>query len=347
MFAQIAQDLFSETLSRYTESVLRKVCEDYNLDFSELSEKYLSDPSTLSFFTEPKKSVTPSEKKVARKRKEVAPKEPKKICTGLTSKGTPCTFAAAEGHELCGIHLRKLEGGSKTEKLPNEPKEPKAPKKEKKKPKGVPAHNHTLEEENTDDCDLCSTHGNVVQPLLTEKEFEAVTADGEDIRSKLKALIAEQDDESELEPVKPEVEPEVAPEPEPEESEEDKAQKAAFERAKTVMAAKKAADEKPKTSGFIRPPQRRRVKPEDVAGPSETRFKKVLTWAEECEEAEMLAQKFDEFGEEDVQRRLAQALVDSDASDGEEVDMDQMCDSPHSQFKLQQAFVELNMEEEE
>jgi len=342
MFAQIAQDLFSETLCSYTTSILRKVCEDYNLDFSELSEKYLSDPSTLSFFTEPKKSANPSEKKVARKRKEVAPKEPKKICTGLTSKGTPCTFAAAEGHELCGIHLRKLEGGSKTEKLP---KEPKAPKKEKKKPKGIPAHNHTLEEENTDDCDLCSTHGNVVQPLMTEKEFEAVTADGEDIRSKLKALIADQDVESELEPVKPEKEPE--PVVNSEESEEDKAQKEAFERAKAVMAKKKEAVSE-KSGGFKRPKQRRvNTNPADVAGPSETQFKKVMTWADESEESENLMNKFDDFGEEDIRQRLAQALIDSDASDGEEVDMDQMCDSPHSQHKLRQVFAELNMEDEE
>ena len=352
MFAQIAQNLFADSLSKYTSSLLSKVCVDYNLDFKELSEKYMDSEDGLAFFTQVKPEVQIDlEKKVRKKReKSDTPKEPKKPCTGLTSKGTPCTFAAAAGSELCGIHLRKLEGGAKNEKLP---KEPKAPKKEKK-PKTTPVHNHPLTEEKIDGCEVCETHGNVAAPEMTTKEFEAVTADGANIRDKLKAILAAETDEQaeELAPEKP-AEPEISEE-EREAAEKEaayrlkvkavlEAQKAEEAELKAKAAARSESPEKPKS--FIRPKMRSTsapVKPADVAGPSKSKFEKVLTW-----EDEVAAEKFDKSEEEDIRARLA-AAMSGEGSD-EEVDpedLDQYCDTPTSADRLRAAFSELDMDEE-
>ena len=352
MFAQIAQNLFADSLSKYTSSLLSKVCVDYNLDFKELSEKYMDSEDGLAFFTQVKPEVQIDLEKKVRKKRETPkePKEPKKPCTGLTSKGTPCTFAAAPGSELCGIHLRKLEGGAKNEKLP---KEPKAPKKEKK-PKTTPVHNHPLTEEKIDGCEVCETHGNVAAPEMTTKEFEAVTADGANIRDKLKAILAAETDEQaeELAPEKP-AEPEISEE-EREAAEKEaayrlkvkavlEAQKAEEAELKAKAAARSESPEKPKS--FIRPKMRSTsapVKPADVAGHSKSKFEKVLTW-----EDEVAAEKFDKSEEEDIRARLA-AAMSGEGSD-EEVDpedLDQYCDTPTSADRLRAAFSELDMDEE-
>jgi hypothetical protein len=339
MFSELAQNLFADSLSKYTSTILTKISEDYSLDFQELSEKYMT---SADFFTQAKPEVRVDlEKKVRRKREKTdTPKEPKKPCTGLTSKGTPCTFAAAPGSELCGIHLRKLEGGAKNEKLP---KEPKAPKKEKKI-KITPVHTHPLTEDNIEGCELCETHGNIVAPEMSIKEFEAVTSDGTNIRDKLKAILAAETDEQaeELAPEKPK---------EPEISEEEEAYRL---KVKAALEAHKAEEAKPevhpaspeKPKSFIRPKMKKAVvekKTEDVAGPSQSNLEKVLTW-----EDDMATEKFEKNEEEDIRARLAAAMSGAESDeemDGE--DLDQLCDTPTSADKLRLAFAELDMDEEE
>jgi hypothetical protein len=347
MFAQIAQNLFADSLSKYTSSILSKVCIDYNLDFKELSEKYMDSEEGLSFFTQAKPEVhIDLEKKVRRKReKSDTPKEPKKPCTGLTSKGTPCTFAAAPGSELCGIHLRKLEGGAKNEKLP---KEPKAPKKEKKT-KSTPVHTHPLTEENTEGCELCETHGNIAAPEMSIKEFETVTSDGTNIRDKLKAILAAETDEQaeELAPEKPEEKPEISEEEEAYRLKVKavlEAQKAEEAEIKAKTEVRPASPEKPKS--FIRPKMKKAVvekKTEDVAGPSQSNLEKVLTW-----EDDMATEKFEKNEEEDIRARLAAAMSGAESDEEmDDEDLDQLCDTPTSADKLRLAFAELDMDEEE
>jgi hypothetical protein len=345
MFAELAQNLFSDSLSKYTSSVLSRVSEDYSLDFQELSERYLTSEEGLAFFTpiKPEVHVNLGEKKVRRKReKSDTPKAPKKLCTGLTSKGTPCTFAAAPDNELCGIHLRKLEGGAKNEKLPKEPKEPK----KVKKVKVAPVHNHPLTEENTDGCELCETHGNIVAPNMSIKEFEAVTSDGVNIRDKLKAILALETDEQadELTPEKPEEKPEISAE-----KDEIAEKEAAYRlKVKRIMEAQNTEEEeekpKPKPKSFIRPKMKKSApepKPADVAGPSKSKLESVITW-----EDETAAAKFEAHNEEDIRERLARAMNSEDVSD-EETDLEQLCDTPSSADKLRSAFSGLNMDEEE
>ena len=303
--------------------------------------------TNADFFTQAKPEVRIDlEKKVRKKReKSDTPKEPKKPCSGLTSKGTPCTFAAAPGGELCGIHLRKLEGGAKNEKLP---KEPKAPKKEKKT-KITPVHTHPLTEENMEGCELCETHGNITAPEMSIKEFEAVTSDGTNIRDKLKAILAAETDEQaeELAPEKPEEKPEK-PEEKPEEEEAYRLKvKAALEAQKAEEAKTEVRPASPeKRKSFIRPKMKKAVvekKTEDVAGPSQSNLEKVLTW-----EDEVAADKFEKSEEEDIRARLAAAMSGAESDeemDGE--DLDQLCDTPTSADKLRLAFAELDMDEEE
>ena len=356
---ELIHTLFGDSLSKFTSNLLCKICLDYNLDFKEVTGKYMDTPEGLAFFTaapepaKPEVELDLEEKKVKKTRKKRensdTPKEPKRPCTGLTSKGTACTFAAAEGKELCGIHLRKLEGGSKTEKLPKEPKEPK----KEKKVKTIPAHNHPLEEEDTTDCDLCASHGNAVMAPVTEKDFVAVTADNENIRDKLRLLVAQNETAEELAPQPAVVEPAVV---EPEFSEEELEARRRVKQALEAQKAEEVVASKPKS--FIRPKPKVRKsspKPEDVAStstapvPDTTLFKKVLTWSDDADESEAADNKYEEMGEEQIRARLTLAMNDgcSSESEEEEMDFDQMCGSPDSQHRLNQAFAELDMEDEE
>jgi arsenate reductase-like glutaredoxin family protein len=78
----------------------------------------------------------------------------------------------------------------------------KVPKKSKKVTE-APKHTHPLTEEADDTCKLCETQGNVMEPELTKAEFEAVAESGLSIQERLKAILAN----SEEDPEDPEEEP--------------------------------------------------------------------------------------------------------------------------------------------
>ena len=79
------------------------------------------------------------------------------------------------------------------EKQTTEKKEKKKRVKKEAKPKKIqPEHNHVIVEVPTEPCPLCLTHGDVLDPDLTNHEFE-----GEDITERLRAILAEEA-ESEL-----------------------------------------------------------------------------------------------------------------------------------------------------
>jgi hypothetical protein len=163
-------------------TLLEKVAKDYSLPLEELKEKYLGENIEV-----------PKEIKKVKKPKEPADK---KMCTGLTAKGQPCKFAAVEGGCLCGIHIRKESGEPRK---PKEPKEPKEPKKVKKV-KTVPEHNHKPEEP-SETCELCESHGDGLKPELTKAEFEAVEEEGKSIQDRLRAILAEAEEDPEDEEV--------------------------------------------------------------------------------------------------------------------------------------------------
>ena len=340
--AALIQSVFGEALSKYTSSLLCKVCLDYELDFKELSEKYMDSADGMSFFTtsqthEILKTPIQTEKKAKVAR---VPKEDKKPCVGQTSKGGPCKFAAMSGSDMCGIHQRKTEG-LKPEKKPREAKEPKQPKKKSQDSK----HNHELTEEAVEDCELCQSHGNVMNTGLTDAKFEASVDGGVSIQDRLNAILSDEDEVPEKTEEVPEKIEEV-----PEKIEE--------------------APEKPeeKASGFIRPRVRGKrpvVAPEpkpveSVAGPSKpdkkdddtdnirSKLRMILAQANEDSDDEEEA-----FDEEEVRTRLTQKLSSGfdmnheGESDEDEMDIDQMCDTPDSQGMLRDAWAALKLDDEE
>ena len=326
----VLKSVFGDALEKYTSGLLSAVCADYDLDFQELSQKYMD-----GTFVETMKVKAPKEKAVRQ------PKAEKKPCTGLTSKGGPCKFAALGDSDLCGIHQRKSEGGGGDPK----PKAEKVPKEKKTKPKKVdPKHTHPLTEE-SEDCDLCQTHGNVMVAKMPDTKFEAVTEDEVSIKDRLKAILAASDDE-EPEPVpepSPEPEPEPEPEPVPEPSPEPEPE---------PVQKTEAGPSEPRKAGFIRP----KVKGKKaIAAPAP-----VPEPEPDMDESENIRNKLkailantggddsdDDFDEDEASDRLTMKLSSKFDQDPDEMDMDQMCDSPTSQSQLRQAWADMTLEEEE
>jgi hypothetical protein len=151
--------LACDALARERDRVfLVRVSTDYNIPFEELEAKYL---------VEAESAIKVPKKKGVRKAKVTvegqvdAPK-----CQALTAKKGQCSFSALKGECFCKRHLKQQ----------NEPKQdvPKAVKPPAKKALKVdPVHTHAADEEKHEDCDLCQTHGNVLEEE-PEVEFEEV-----------------------------------------------------------------------------------------------------------------------------------------------------------------------------
>ena len=173
----MAFSVFAENLTRslepmlasYSQSLLQKISDDYNLSYAELSSRYLTGP------------VAPPPKA---KKKVVLPQ-----CSGMTAKGGQCQHKAFDESGLCRVHQKKTGEATvtKTKKV--------------KKPVKEPAPNHTHEPSESDPlCGLCESHGNPVDPKLPSTQFEA----SDDLANRLKALIMAEGEPEE--PEEPEVE---------------------------------------------------------------------------------------------------------------------------------------------
>lgn len=175
-----------------TQQLLQTIQRDYNLK-DDLVDKYLGTQTVTAVPLPPQE--TPAAPQVKEKKKrQIKEKPADQLCTGKTAKGEPCKFAVkCDG--LCGIHLRQLNKDTTKDNT-------KVPKKSKKVTE-APKHTHPLTEEADDTCKLCETQGNVMEPELTKAEFEAVAESGLSIQERLKAILAN----SEEDPEDPEEEP--------------------------------------------------------------------------------------------------------------------------------------------
>lgn len=177
--------------------LLTQVQSDFGIQES-LTVKYFGSSDVPMVAPVPIVSVAPVEKK----KRQIKDKPADQLCQGVTAKGQ-CKFVAkCDG--LCGIHLRKK--NKESEAGPSEAKKPKVSK-VVKKPE-APKHSHPLTEE-AEDCQLCETQGNVIIPELTKAEFEAVAEDGMSIQARLKAILANSDNDSSDEDESAEPEPVV------------------------------------------------------------------------------------------------------------------------------------------
>tara|TARA_R110002072_G_scaffold197473_1_gene355113 strand:- start:1390 stop:2277 length:888 start_codon:yes stop_codon:yes gene_type:complete len=195
-------------LTGYTKNLLEDIALTHNIPKEQLFAQYLNMPKGVGDVPVSLNTEEPTTVKKTRKPREVKPVDPtKNMCTGLTAKGQPCKFAALPGMEICGIHNRKLNGapppppaaeGSTPTPAPVKVKAP------KKAPKVDQVHNHPVGEKAEEICQLCESHGDLTDPGLTDKEFEAAVKDGQSIQDRLKAIISaasgDEDEEDEEEP---------------------------------------------------------------------------------------------------------------------------------------------------
>ena len=170
-----------DILAKALSDVLARVASDYALDHAELLSRYLSTPP-------PPPSTTLLKPPTAT------------LCTAKTAKGAPCKYKPQKGSCVCKIHAAKVQEVPEPSKPePNEPpKKKKAPKKVKA---AVPEHTHALTEDLSPDnvCQLCDTHGSVLDPKMPEVEFE-LADDEPDLAARLKAILSEEplDEEEDL-----------------------------------------------------------------------------------------------------------------------------------------------------
>ena len=190
----MAFTLFAENLTRslepmlasYSASLLQKISDDYNLPYEELATRYLTTP------TVPPPKAKGQSRATGTKKKSSKVELPQ--CSGLTAKGGQCQHKAFDESGLCRIHQKKANG---PESLATQSKEPKA-KKEPKKKKGkepTPVHTHEVGE-SSEQCGLCESHGNPMNPELPSTTFES---DG--LADRLKALIMAEGEPEEDEPI--------------------------------------------------------------------------------------------------------------------------------------------------
>jgi hypothetical protein len=280
--------------------LLTQVQTDFGIQES-LTAKYFGAPSApLSVLPVP--VVAPPAPVTEKKKRQIKEKPADQLCQAVTTKGQ-CRFVAkCEG--LCGIHLRKK--NKDAEAGPSEPKVAKKPKVVKKKPE-APKHTHPLTEE-AEDCQVCETQGNVITPELTKAEFEAVAEDGLSIQARLKAILANSDNDDSDEEV------EEAPKPEP-----------VVEVPKPVVEVPKPVVEVPKPVVEV-----------EVPKPMETE--------EEEEEEE---EEYDEEEEMTISLRakLAKLVADEDDEDEEDVDISQLVETPPSRDRLDELMGKLSVKE--
>ena len=170
-FAESLTRSLEPMLASYSSSLLQKISEDYGLSFEELSTRYLTTPAVPPPAAKGQPRATGTKKKSA---KVELPQ-----CSGLTARGGQCQHRAFDGSGLCRIHQKKAKGPVLNPKKPKS--KPDVSKKKAKEP--APVHTHEVGE-SSNQCGLCESHGNPMNPELPSATFES---DG--LADRLKALI--------------------------------------------------------------------------------------------------------------------------------------------------------------
>jgi hypothetical protein len=169
-----------DILAKALSDVLARVASDYALDHAELVAKYISGPPPAAL---PQPKVPTAT-----------------LCTAKTAKGLPCKYKPQKGSCVCKIHASKVQEPPRPEPEPKEPEVPKKKKAPKKVKAAVPEHTHALTEDLSPDnvCQLCDTHGSVLDPKLPEVEFELADDDDDDLTTRLKAILCGGNEEEDL-----------------------------------------------------------------------------------------------------------------------------------------------------
>ena len=185
-FAGSLSQLMEPAMNKFAEGLLGQIATDYNLNLDEMVARYLNKeakwaPQTVKIDLNVDEGAAEKPQKAQRapKRKKAVETHDKVMCTGLTAKGTACKNKAREGECLCHIHLRKAQKGDE------------APKPRKKKTQKVePLHNHPVEVEPEEPCDVCEQVGDVADDT-DEPQFEV----DDDVQARLRAILEEVEEE--------------------------------------------------------------------------------------------------------------------------------------------------------
>ncbi len=129
---------FEEAVNEYSTQFLCKICKDYDLPLEEILQKYQNLPLKL---LKPKILMDP--------------------CPIKTLKGSDCKHNCIPGQSACKMHGRpQVVKVVKVKKI--------------KKIKIIPEHNHKPFELPTEYCELCDTHGDLMNAMLLNFKFMRV-----------------------------------------------------------------------------------------------------------------------------------------------------------------------------
>ena len=188
------------------QGLLGQIAQDYNLEHSELVQRYLTPRPQEAQIKNGDAIPAPLLVEAQERKTKAARSRPDKVCCkGVTAKGQPCKFAAlADG--FCKKHSEMNNKPEGSKKAPTKVKVQK------------PRHTHLTEDEPDDTCQVCEDQGNVVRSEMPRGEWEITGAD--EIKARLQKMLADAgEDEGSKVPEEFTPVPEVEPEPEPEPAE--------------------------------------------------------------------------------------------------------------------------------
>jgi hypothetical protein len=137
-------------------------------------------------------------------REEITPKKrmpkqkvPIEKCICKTIKGTPCKNGRLPGRDMCAKHVGMTDE-SVAAPIPSTSavahKKPKVKKVTTKKV--IPVHNHPIGEPPRDGviCELCETHGDLLDPDMPDADFEVVPVNGQSLEERLRIMLESEGD---------------------------------------------------------------------------------------------------------------------------------------------------------
>ena len=177
-----------QTLERGLFDLLARIAEDYDLDYEEMCDRYMSAPAPAPA------------KKSRSSTRPPRTSSPPKVCQGKTAKGQPCKKKACSGSDFCKTHEPLVSEGEEedeeiTVKLCKGVTGKKKPCKKKacaggdycaahtgEGPFKLPVSSstkaaiHTHEPgETSEECDACSQYGDPVNSPAARREYRIVT----------------------------------------------------------------------------------------------------------------------------------------------------------------------------
>jgi hypothetical protein len=197
VFSVPQRDILGEQIAFAVKQALKQVAHDYDLEYQDLKDKYLTEGVTEGVAPSPPKAV----KKTKPKAKTEAPAQIQAAAAKPALSKMKKDDLVKECDEF-GIssegtvpQLRERLKGARAGTLAPAPEAPPAPKKKaakKKKSdkKEKPVHTHTLQEEPVDGCGVCETYGNIAGGKDDDDDFEEAEEAGLSIKERLKRLLA-------------------------------------------------------------------------------------------------------------------------------------------------------------